>query len=175
MHRLQELVRLHRMGTGARRVAKLLRISPNTERQYRRALTAAELLEGPVDGLPALEDLKAAIEAHRPCRAPPEHEVSSIAKWAPRVEALRKKGLTARPIFDRLRQEDATFDGSYWAVKRLCRRLGRAEGVAPEDVAMRLPRFRGHFGYAASACLCKLASKRTGLSCPLAECLLSRL
>ncbi len=34
MHRLQELVRLHRMGTGAREVARLLRMSPNTERDY---------------------------------------------------------------------------------------------------------------------------------------------
>lgn len=32
MHKVQELVRLHRMGTGAREVARLLGISPNTER-----------------------------------------------------------------------------------------------------------------------------------------------
>jgi hypothetical protein len=31
MHRLQELVRLHRMGTGAREVARLLKMSPNTD------------------------------------------------------------------------------------------------------------------------------------------------
>jgi len=35
MDQLQELVRLHRMGTGCREVARLLGISPNTERQYR--------------------------------------------------------------------------------------------------------------------------------------------
>jgi len=34
MDRLQELVRLHRMGTGARKVARMLRMSPNTEHQY---------------------------------------------------------------------------------------------------------------------------------------------
>lgn len=38
MDRLQELVRLHRMGTGAREVARLLRMGPNTERDYRDAL-----------------------------------------------------------------------------------------------------------------------------------------
>ena len=38
MHRLQELVRLHRMGTGCRKVANLLKMSPNTEREYRQAL-----------------------------------------------------------------------------------------------------------------------------------------
>jgi DNA-binding NarL/FixJ family response regulator len=45
MHRLQELVRLHRQGTGDREVARLLGMSPNTERLYREALTKAELLE----------------------------------------------------------------------------------------------------------------------------------
>ena len=35
MDRLQELVRLHRMGTGDREVARLLGMSPNTERVSR--------------------------------------------------------------------------------------------------------------------------------------------
>jgi transposase len=38
MHRLQDLVRLHRLGTGARLVARRLRMSPNTERSLRQAL-----------------------------------------------------------------------------------------------------------------------------------------
>jgi len=46
MDRLQELVRLHRMGTGAREVARLLKMSPNTERAYREALERENLLEG---------------------------------------------------------------------------------------------------------------------------------
>ena len=46
MDRLQELVRLHRMGTGARKVARLLAMGPNTERTYRRALEQAEILYG---------------------------------------------------------------------------------------------------------------------------------
>jgi len=48
MDRLQELVRLHRMGTGAREVARMLRMSPNTERDYRQALEKEGLLDGPV-------------------------------------------------------------------------------------------------------------------------------
>ena len=52
MHRLQELVRLHRMGVGAREIARILGISPNTERSYRRALDAEALLAGPTDALP---------------------------------------------------------------------------------------------------------------------------
>lgn len=49
MDRLQELVRLHRMGTGAREVARMLQISPNTEREYRLALEAEGLLAGAAD------------------------------------------------------------------------------------------------------------------------------
>jgi hypothetical protein len=33
MHQLQERVRLHRLGTGAREVARLLGVSPNTEHE----------------------------------------------------------------------------------------------------------------------------------------------
>jgi hypothetical protein len=43
MDRLQELVRLHRMGSGARDVARLLGMSPNTERVYRIVLKSAGL------------------------------------------------------------------------------------------------------------------------------------
>lgn len=78
MHRLQGLVRLHRLQTGARQVARLLNMSPNTERSYRRALEAAGLLEGPVGELPSLEELQAAVLEAHPRRPPPAHEVSSI-------------------------------------------------------------------------------------------------
>ena len=59
MHELQELVRLHRRGDGARAVARMLKMSPNTERRYRKALDAA----GEADAeLPALEELKRAVD-----------------------------------------------------------------------------------------------------------------
>ena len=61
MHRLQELVRLHRLGTTARHVARLLGLSPNTERRYREALEGAGLLQGEVDADPDLEVLTAAV------------------------------------------------------------------------------------------------------------------
>lgn len=54
MDRLQELVRLHRMGTGARKVARMLRMSPNTEREYRQALEKEELLDGPAEDIAPL-------------------------------------------------------------------------------------------------------------------------
>jgi hypothetical protein len=129
MHRLQELVRLHRLGTGAREVARLLQMSPNTERSYRLALEAAGLLQGPTSPLPPLDALKAAVQAHRPPAAHAPHQTSSIEAWEEQIKSLLDKGMTARPSYDRLRQEDAAFKGSYWAVKRLCRRLARQQGV----------------------------------------------
>jgi len=54
MHRLQDLVRLHRLKTGARETARLLGMGPNTERQYREAIAAAGLLDGAPETLPAV-------------------------------------------------------------------------------------------------------------------------
>ncbi len=60
MHTLQEFVRLARMGAGFRAVARMLRISPNTEREYRKALAAAGLLLGDPNDLPELATLPTA-------------------------------------------------------------------------------------------------------------------
>ena len=46
MHRLQELVRLHRLGRTAREVASMLGMGRNTFSAYAKALDAAGLLEG---------------------------------------------------------------------------------------------------------------------------------
>lgn len=104
MHRLQELVRLHRQGTGAREVARLLGMSPNTEREYREALVAGGLLAGPVEDLPPLEALKAAI----PRRLPPQ-QTSTAEPWADEVRRLTKKGVRPRAIYDHLRTNRADF------------------------------------------------------------------
>ena len=136
MHRLQELVRLHRMGTGAREVARLLGMSPNTERMYRRALEGASVLRGAPDDLPPMEEILAAVQQLQSAKAPPEQEPSSIVEWTEEIEKLIAKGLTARPIYDRLCQEHEDFDGSYWAVKRMVRGLKKRRGVRPEDIAI---------------------------------------
>jgi len=51
--------------------------------------------------------------------------------------------LTPKAIYDRLRIDhgpdsdgDRKFDGSYWAVKRTCRRLKRLRGASPEEIAI---------------------------------------
>ncbi len=137
MHRLQEMVRLHRSGYGAREVARLLSMSPNTEREYREALIEAGLLEGLPELLPALDVLCAAVLAKRPIASTPEHELSKIERWRATVEGHVRDGLGPRAIFDRLRLEHTNdFTGSYSQVKRMCRAIGRTQPVRPEDVAI---------------------------------------
>ena len=55
-------------------VRQMLRISPNTEREYRRALEAEGLLCGDPNDLPELAALQAALEKHRPTRLVPQQE-----------------------------------------------------------------------------------------------------
>ena len=136
MDRLLELVRLHRLGTGAREVARLLRMSPNTERDYRTALQAEGLLQGPPDVLPALEVLRAAVHKHFPPAPLPRQQTTRLADWTERVQALSAQGLKPRALYDRLRLEEPTFRGSYSQVKRLWRALRRAQGPRAEDVAI---------------------------------------
>src|SRR5690606_17076234 len=74
MHRVQEMIRLHRAGgLTTHRIAKMLKMSPNTEREYRQALQRAELLDGAVDELPGLEELRVALAGQfQPAVTPPQ-------------------------------------------------------------------------------------------------------
>lgn len=54
MHRLQEVIRLHRLGKSARRIARHLSMGRNTIGEYLDVLSRAGLLDGPVDSLPEL-------------------------------------------------------------------------------------------------------------------------
>jgi transposase len=135
MHRLQELVRLHRLGDGAREVARKLGISPNTEREYRMALALAGLLEGAPEALPELAVLRAAVDAHKPSRSPPQQE-SSVERWRERIETMMNDGAPPTAIYDRLRVDEAEFEGSLSAVKRMYASLRKAKGVEPGDVAI---------------------------------------
>ena len=151
MDRLQELVRLHRMGTGAREVARVLNMSPNTEREYRLALRAEGLLAGAVEDVPQLEVLRAAIERRMPTVAPPQM-VSSVDALREKIEAFAEKGLKPQAIYDRLRLEDKTFSASFWAVRAAYRRWRKARGVSAADVAIPVETAAGEvaqvdFGY----------------------------
>ena len=151
MHRLEEMVRLHRRGPSKHESARMLAMSPNTERVYRRAPSAAELLDGAVDALPSLAELRAAVTAHHPPKLPPQ-QTSTVDAFRERIEALMAKGLRPRAIYDRLRLESPEFRGSYSAIKRLWRTIRKARGVRAEDVAIPVETSpvavaQGDFGY----------------------------
>lgn len=151
MDRLQELVRLHRMGTGAREVARLLNISPMTERTYRTALAAEGLLAGATDDVPQLEELRAAVEKRLPAVTPPQM-VSTVDELRARIVELAEKGLKPQAIFDRLRLEDPTLAASFYAVRGAWRKWRKARGVRAEDVAISVETAAGEiaqvdFGY----------------------------
>jgi hypothetical protein len=89
----------------AREVARLLEMSPNTERDYRLALSEAGLLEGDPAQLPELTILSAAIEAVRPDKPPVPQQTSSVEKWRAAIEELANDGAEPTAIYDHLRTE----------------------------------------------------------------------
>ncbi|MGH7341595.1 MAG: IS21 family transposase, partial [Candidatus Rokuibacteriota bacterium] len=145
MHRLQELVRLHRQGLGAREVARVLAMSPNTERQYRQVLRLAGLLEGDLDVLPDLAVLRQAVEERLPSKATPQ-QVSSIEAWAGRVVEMAERGARPKAIWDVLRLEDG-FLGSLDAVKRIWKRWRKKRPPDPEQVAIPVVSGPGEVAY----------------------------
>jgi len=152
MHRLQELVRLHRAGMRPREVARLLGMGPNTERHYRATLEKAGLLDGDPGDIPPLETLKAAVVEHAPPKVAPQQE-SSIAEWRNAVQKLRDAGCGPTAIYDRLRLEEPEFRGSLAAVKRLVATMKRERGPVAEGVAIPVETEPGDvaqvdFGYA---------------------------
>lgn len=132
---MQELVRLPRMGTGCREVARLLAISPNTERQYREILAGEGLLAGPVDALPEFAELKAAVVKRLgEKRTPPQ--TSSVESWSETVQAMMVKDATPQAIYDCLRLEHREFAGSLSAIKRLYARLRGDKAVEAKDIVI---------------------------------------
>ncbi len=119
MHQLQELVRLHRMETGKREVARLLGLSPMTEREYRNAIDAAGLLGGPPDELPDVLCLEKAVREVKPGKVAPQ-QVSSIEPWGEKIETMVGRGAKPKAIYDALRLKEDGFKGSLSAVKRKC-------------------------------------------------------
>jgi hypothetical protein len=69
MHRLQEMLRLHRLGQGSRTIARRLRMGRDTIRAYLAAFGRAGLLEGPADELPELTALRALVREAAVIRA----------------------------------------------------------------------------------------------------------
>lgn len=161
MHRLEELVRLHRLKTPVREVARLLRMGPRTEQVYRQLLLEAGLLDGPPDSLPTAEELKAVVLAALPTPALPTQQVSGIGSWRAPIEALFLKGLGPRAIHDRLRLEHGDFPGSYSQVKRLCHAIKRSRGIQPGDVAIPVDTRAGEIAQVDFGYVGKLIDPRT--------------
>lgn len=136
MHRIQELIRLHRMDQSVRSIARQLRMGRDTVRSYQTALRAAGVLDGddPAE-IPALEDLRVVIQEHLPSPPPPQ-QASRIADWQPAIAAMLERGAGPTAIYDRLRLEHPDFPGSLSSIKRLALRIRKEQGVSPEDVAI---------------------------------------
>jgi len=137
-HRLQELVRLHRLGRTAREVARMLGMGRNTLAAYAKALGAAGLLEGEAGALPAAEVLRAAVTAHMPPPTPRPPPPSTVEPWREEIDRQRMKGAQPTAIHDWLRLHATSYAGSVSAVRRLCRRLAGERGPAPESIAIRV-------------------------------------
>jgi transposase len=136
MHRLQEMVRLHRLGESSRSIARRLQMGRDTIRCYLRGLRRAGLLEGRPDELPEFAALKAVIDEHEPAKEA-EQQTSTVAQWEPEIARLRRdNGAGPTAIHDWLRLHDPDYDGSLSAVKRVCVRQRRDEGPRPTDVAI---------------------------------------
>lgn len=152
MHRLQEMVRLHRLGNSVRVLARRLQMGRDTVRLYQTALRQAGLLDGDAAALPEVEALQAAVASHRPSKPSPQ-QTSSVARWRPQVAVMLARGAGPQAIHDCLRTQEPDYSGSLSAVKRLCLRLARERGVRPEDVAIPVETAPGEvaqvdFGYA---------------------------
>lgn len=135
MHRLQEMVRLHRLGRSSRQVARQLGMGRDTHRQYLRVLAAAGFLAGSPDELPPIEVLLALTSTTLPARSAPQ-QASSAEPFRATIEELLDHGAGPRAIFDRLRLDDPEQTPSLSAIKRFCVRLKKQTGVRAEDVAI---------------------------------------
>jgi transposase len=151
MHRLQEVIRLHRLGRSGRQIARRLRMGRETVRGYLEAFLEAGLLDGAAEDLPDLGALRAVVVEHD--AAPPPQQTSSVERWQATIERLRLNGAGPTAIHDFLRLHEPEYGGSLSAVKRLFGRLDRARGPVATDVAIPVETAPGEvaqvdFGYA---------------------------
>jgi transposase len=132
MHRLHEMVRLHRMEASSREIARQLRMGRDTIRCYLRGLRRAGLLEGAVGDLPDVSELRSGIGEQAPAKKAAVH-ISTVDA----ITRLRRdKGAGPTAIHDWLRLNEPEYQGGLSAVKRMCQRLDREEGPKATDVAI---------------------------------------
>jgi transposase len=152
MHRLQEVIRLYRLGKSARRIARHLSMGRATVREYLEVLSESGILEDASGALPELDVLAALVRTHGQSKKS-EAVTSTVDRWHEEIVRLRAKGAGPTSIHDHLRVNQAEYAGSLSAVKRMCLRLERAAGPKAVDVAIRVETAPGEiaqvdFGYA---------------------------
>ena len=136
MHRLQEMVRLHRLGKSSRVIGRQLRMGRDTIRCYLRGIERAGMLEGDAAELPELGTLRAAVGIQVPSKVA-RQQSSSVERWKDTIARLhRDKEAGPTAIHDWLRLHEPDYEGHLSAVKRLCLRLDRERGPKPTDVAI---------------------------------------
>jgi transposase len=127
-------------------------MSTRHERECRRAIEAAGLLEGDANTSPELDALRVAIEVAKPL--PPARQVAtSVEPWLPAIRKAMGSGARPQAIWDLLRRKDPEFTASVSAVKRAVRRLRQEQGVRAADVVIPVETGPGEvaqvdFGYA---------------------------
>lgn len=135
MHRLQEFVRLCRMGKSSREVCRMLRMGRTAAWRYRKAFVEAGLLVGAVDELPSLEhlsELLRRLDASNSAR----YQASSVERWRSDIQEKLKGGAGPRAIYDWLRTTQSDFQASESSVKRFVTRLQRESGPLAKEIAI---------------------------------------
>lgn len=125
---------MHRQGVAYRKIARLLEMSPNTERKYRLAFGSAGLLTGDPEEIPTLDTLKMTLAVQLPPVEAPQ-QTSSIESFKDEIAQMVDRA-GPQAIYDRLRLENRDFQGSLSAVKRMYRRIKRERGPRAEDVVL---------------------------------------
>ena len=146
MHRLQELIRLHRLGQGQRAIARQLGMGRDTIRSYMEHFIDGGLLEGDPDDLPDASVLQALVTETDPPPAPPPRARSSVDRWTSKIAELHAEGSGPTAIHTHLRLHADEYDGHLSSVKRLCLRLSREAGPKESDVAIRVETTPGEIG-----------------------------
>ncbi len=103
MHRIQELVRLHRLGQGQRAIAQQLRMGRETIRTFQGKLREAGLLEGCPADLPDSAVLKEVVGGGDELGEQIAQTPSSVEQWKPKISELHEKGCGPTAIHDHLR------------------------------------------------------------------------
>lgn len=125
MHRIQELIRLHRQGVGSRQIARQLEMGRGTIRQYVRRIRARACWLG----RPRTSPTWMPYGSSRALLRPEFDSASSVEAFGQVIRDLSNRGVGMTAIHDRLRLEHAEYQGSLSAVNRFRAALKRSRSL----------------------------------------------